>query len=189
MARPGQTKVSWKNVRSTLKNAEQRELLKILADLYSLRQENRDFLHARFINDGNALLPYKETIEQNISPPKPWQRGIKLSLARKAISDYRKAVGDPEGLAELMLHYAECGIGFTLEYGDIDEAYYASIVGVFYDGIKMLSQCGPDTIVKLLPRFVELVRSAADIGWEVQENLIDSLEFYYPDAWWERNHS
>jgi len=112
---------SWKDIRSVLTKASHRDLLGLVGELYALRKDNQDFLNARFIRDGNTLAPYKEAIKQYVSPAEPWKHPVKLSLARKAISDYRKAIGDPEGLAELMLFYAECGVSFTREFGDIDE--------------------------------------------------------------------
>ena len=153
MARKKQTSSSWKDVRAVLNKASHKDLLGLVGDLYALRKENQDFLHTRFLKGDDALVPYKETIEQYISPAEPWKHPIRISLARKAISDYRKAVGDSQGLAELMLFYAECGVNFTLDFGDIDEDFYYSVECVFFDGLKMLKRCGPDVVDKLLPRF------------------------------------
>jgi hypothetical protein len=128
------------------------------------------------------LAPYRETIEQYISPAEPWKNPVKISLARKAISDYRKAAGDPEGLAELMLFYVECGVDFTLEFGDINEAFYYSVVSVFSDGMKMLNQCEDDVVRRLLPRFEGAVHSTADTGWGFYDSLRDIFEAYFPDT-------
>jgi hypothetical protein len=146
MARKKQPARSWKDIRAVLNKAGHKDLMKLVGDLYTLRKENQDFLHARFLKDASTLVPYKETIEHYISPAEPWKNPVKLSLARKAISDYRKAVGDPEGLAELMLIFAECGVSFTLEFGDIDEAFYNSVVSVFSDGLMMLNLCASTCI-------------------------------------------
>ena len=173
---------SWKDIRAVLNKAGHKDLLNLVGDLYALRTENQDFLHARFLKDASTLVPYRETIEHYISPAEPWKNPVKISLARKAISDYRKAVGDPEGLAELMLYYVECGVSFTLEFGDIDKAFYYSVVSVFSDGMKMLSRCDQDVIDKLLPRFEGAVHSTADIGWGFYDSLRDTFEVYLPDA-------
>ncbi len=128
------------------------------------------------------MVPYKEIIKHNVSPADPLKHPIRLSPARKAISDYRKAVGDPEGLAELMLFYVECGINFTLEMGDIDEAFYSSMDSVYYDGMKMLNRCDKDVIGKLLPRFEALIHLAVDMGWGVYDGFRDSFDAHYPDV-------
>ncbi len=183
MARKKRTAYSWKDIRSVLKEESHKDLLNLVSDLYALRKENQSFLHARFIKDENVLTPYIDAIEQYVSPAEPWKQPVKLSLARKAISDYRKAVGDPEGLAELMLFYAECGVNFTIDFGDIDEPFYNSVESMFSDGLKMLERCEPDTASKLLPRFVKAVQLTKGMGWGFHDSLRDTLEFYYPDAW------
>ena len=182
MARKEQPARSWRDVRAVLNNADHNDLLKLIGDLYALRKENQDFLHARFLRDASALAPYKETIKHYISPAEPWKTPVKISIARKAISDYRKAVGDPEGLAELMLFYVECGVNFTLEFGDIDEAFYTSVIRVFSDGMKMLNRCEEDVVSRLLPRFEGAIHSTADMGWGFHDSLRDTFEAYFPDA-------
>ena len=187
MAKTKHATHSWKETRSFLTEASHKDLLSLVGDLYALRKENQDFLHARFIKDGNTLTPYKKAIEKCISPAEPWKHPVKLSLARKAISDYRKAVGDPEGLAELMLFYAECGVRFTLEFGDIDEPFYNSVESVFSDGLKALNRCSPDVANKLLPRFENAVQSTDSMGWGFHDGLRDALESYFPETWQERD--
>ncbi len=182
MAKRKQHDRSWRDVRAILSKAGHKDLLSLVGDLYGLRKENQDFLHARFLKDASTLAPYKETIERYISPAEPWKNTVKISLARKAISDYRKAVGDPHGLSELMLFYVECGVNFTLEFGDIDEPFYNSMVRVFSDGMRMLNQSDRDVIDKLLPRFSNAVQSTAEMGWGFYESLRDTFETYSLDT-------
>ena len=72
----------WRNIRSILTEASHKDLLRLVGDLYALQKENQIFLHARFIKDGDTLAPYKEAIEQYVSPVEPWKHPIKLSLAK-----------------------------------------------------------------------------------------------------------
>jgi len=44
-----------------------------------------------------------------------------VSQAKQAISDYKKAVGDPEGVAELMVFYCEQAAGFCDDICSDDE--------------------------------------------------------------------
>ena len=180
MARKKHADRSWRDIRTVLNKAGHKDLLNLIGELYALRKENQYFLHARFLKDAGTLLPYKQTIERYVSPAEPWKSPVKLSLARKAISDYRKAVGDPEGLTELMLFYVECGVSYTLEFGDIDEPFYNSVVGVFSDGMEMLNRCDRDVIDKFLPRFEAAVHSTADMGWGFYESLRDTLDANHP---------
>jgi hypothetical protein len=172
---------SWKNIRSALNQSDRKELLKLVGDLYALRKENQDFLFSRYLKDDSNLASYKKTIENHISPAEPWKTPVKISLARRAIRDYKKAIGDPKGLAELMLFYAECGFNYTIELGDIDEAFYNSIVSVYRDGLVMLNQCDQNVIDELLPHFKSVFESSYDLGWGLYDALREDLEFYFPD--------
>ena len=67
--------------------------------------------------------------------------GSRLSLknARTIISDFKKVSKNRENVAELMLHYVECGVEYTSMYGDINEAFYYSIESMFSDFVRVLN--------------------------------------------------
>ena len=161
---------------------DNKDVLKLVGELYALRKENQDFLHARYLKDDRALVPYKEAIAQSISPAEPWTTPVKISQDRKAISDYRKAAGDPENLADLMLFYIECGVTYIKEWEDADETFYSSLVSVFTDGMEMLDRCDQNAIRRLLPRFEEAVQSTAEMIWSFHERLCEIFETYAPDV-------
>lgn len=54
---------TWSDVKALLGNLDQNQLIKLVADLYRLSNENRIFLHTRFEIGDNPLGPYKKTIE------------------------------------------------------------------------------------------------------------------------------
>ena len=56
-------------------------------------------------------------------------------LGQPAVSDYRKAVGEPEGLLELMVFYCERGAGFCSDVGSHKFGY-----GVGDDMDSLLSE-------------------------------------------------
>src|SRR4030095_10078888 len=122
---------SWKDIKTVLSQQSMPELLQLIKDLYALRPEVKDFLHARFLTSERTLAPYKNTIQQSLSPDVIHGEDIELSRGRKAISAYKKATNDPRGTLELMVYYVECGTQFTVDYGDIDEAFYASLESMF----------------------------------------------------------
>jgi hypothetical protein len=56
---------------------------------------------------------------------------ISIARAKKAISDYRKANGLPEGVAELLVFYCENAARLQAECSFEDEAYFAALVRMF----------------------------------------------------------
>ncbi|MBA4396639.1 MAG: hypothetical protein C0394_04555 [Syntrophus sp. (in: bacteria)] len=49
---------------------------------------------------------------------------VRILQAKRAISDYPKAIRDVNGEAELLTYFVEWGHKLTLYYGDIDESFY-----------------------------------------------------------------
>jgi hypothetical protein len=61
-------------------------------------------------------------------------------VARKAITDYRRATKDIPGTLNLMLTYVEQGTRFTSEYGDFEESFYNSMESVFSEATKLVAR-------------------------------------------------
>jgi hypothetical protein len=59
-----------------------------------------------------------------------------VSEAKKAISDYRKAVGRLEGMAELTVFYCEEAFNLFDVYAVEDEGYYTALVRMFEQAMK-----------------------------------------------------
>jgi hypothetical protein len=84
----------WNEVKKALNACDRAGFLKTLHDLYQLNKGNQSFFHARFLQDANALEKYKKRIYKNLSPD--FNKPISVSEAKRAIAEYRKAVGRPE---------------------------------------------------------------------------------------------
>ena len=158
------------------------ELLQLIKDLYDLRSEVKDFLHALLLTSEQTLVPYKHTIQQSLSPDVIHGETLALSHGRKAISDYQKATKDPIDTLDLMTYYVECGTQFTVDYGDIDEAFYASLESMFTQVVTRLQHSDQDTIDRFLPRLTGVVRQARGIGWGYYDAIADTLEGAFPDG-------
>jgi hypothetical protein len=86
---------TWSDVKTLLVNLDQKQLLSLVGDLYRLSSENKTFLHSRFKIGGDPLSPYRKTIEECMYPDMYSNKPVQISKAKKAISTYSKAVGDP----------------------------------------------------------------------------------------------
>jgi len=124
-------KPMWSDVKHTIAGFYRPGLMGIIGDLYRLSRANRDFLHARFSIGANPQKPYKKVIKESLYPDVMSNKPIRISPAKKAISDYAKAVGDVNGVAELMVYFVECGNQCTLDYGDIDGPFYDALISMY----------------------------------------------------------
>jgi hypothetical protein len=148
---------SWQEIRRMLTAKSHEELLQLISDLYALRPEVQDFLHARFLPAKKPLAPYKKTIQTALYPDVVHGEDLDLARGRKAISDYKKATNDPLGTLDLMVYYVECGTRFTVEYGEIDEEFYESLDAMFTQAVKTLQHSEQQTIARFLPRLTAIV--------------------------------
>ncbi len=158
-------KPNWQDVKAILVEKEKSELLKLIADLYSSNAENKSFINSRYAVGGQTLEPYRSIISESLYPDVYKNRPIKLSIGKKAISDYFKATKDTAGQLELMVHYLETGNQFTVDFGDIDEQFYSSLESMFERILAVLRKQSTDVQEKYFTRLENVVSSAKNIGW------------------------
>ena len=112
MKRSGKKEPTWSDLKSRLTEFDRPALIGLIQDLYTANKDNQAFLHARFALGEDVLKPYKVAIESWVCPDVMGNDDISVANARKAIADYRKAIGLPEGLAELTVFYCESCMNF-----------------------------------------------------------------------------
>lgn len=113
VARQPKSQPTWSAVKAKLADFDRDALLGLVQDLYAAGNENRIFLHARLGLGDDVLQSYKLTIARWLSPDVFKNQGTSVAKAKKAISDYKKAIGRPEGVAELTVSCCECAAGFS----------------------------------------------------------------------------
>ena len=81
-----------------------------------------------------------ETLDRWLWPDPLRHQDVSVAKAKQAISSYRKAVGEPAGLAELMVFFCESAAGFSNDVGYQDEGYFNALVNMFEQAIKIARQ-------------------------------------------------
>lgn len=135
--RQSKSQPTWTDVKAKLADFDQAALLDLIHNLYAAHKDNQSFLHARFGLGEDVLEPYKKTIDRWLWPDVFRKQDTSVSRAKQAISDYKKAVGEPEGLAELMVFYCEQAAGFCSDIGNEDEGYFDALVRMFEQALKL----------------------------------------------------
>ncbi len=158
----------WSEIRDYLSVLKQSDLIALIGDLCKLNDENKYFIGARCSETcAEAIKPYKSLVKQFISPDIPFSdERIQKAKAKKTINDYWRASGDPYGKIDLMLYYVECGTQFTLEYGDINESFYNSLVAMFKQSIIEIKKISSSRPTKsFILRLNNVVDISKNIGW------------------------
>ena len=115
--RQSKSQPTWTDVKAKLASFDRAGLLGLIQDLYAAHKDNQTFLHTRFGLGEDVLEPYKETMDRWLWPDALRNQDTSVVKAKQAISNYKKAVGDPAGLAELMVFYCEQASGFAATSG------------------------------------------------------------------------
>lgn len=162
---------SWIDVKGHLSQFDRAGLVALVQDLYSASKENQAFLHARFNLGDDLLTPYKRTIERWICPDAFKYQTASVSKAKKAISDYRKAVGRPEGLAELMVFYCERAAEFCAGAGFEDDTFFVALVRMYEQALKSSVVLSHDERDRFLERLDAVCRVCNSFGYGVSDDM------------------
>ena len=112
---------TWSEVKAKLAQYDRAGLVRLISDLHNLSRDNKAFLHARLGLGKDPLAPYKETISRWINPDLQRGQTVSVAKAKKALADYRKAIGSMDGIAELSVFYCECAAQLISECSFEDE--------------------------------------------------------------------
>lgn len=179
---PGTKKPTWRTLKRRLSELQQEELIALIQDLYRANKDNQVFLHARFTLGVDVLAPYKTTIHRWVCPDVTRNQDYSVSRAKKAISDYKKAIDRPEGIAELSVFYCEsCAelLGFC---GIEDEGYFNGLIRVFEWALQAIKKLNAGQQEAFLARLEALRSRAEDWGWaEDMDELLMEYEFVESD--------
>jgi len=103
----------------------------------------------------------------------------RLSVGKKAISDFRKLTKDPELISDLMLTFVESVSWFSTEFGPDRETFYSSPENVFEKALELMKK--NDLLGKYKLRAKKIVMNATD-GYGYQDSLHEKYEEAYGEV-------
>jgi hypothetical protein len=169
--RQSKSQPTWADVKAKLAAFDRAALLDLVHHLYAAHKDNQAFLHARFGLGQDVLEPFKKTIDRWLWPDVFRNQDTSVSKAKQAISDYQKAVGDPEGLAELRVFYCEQAAGYCRDISYQDEGFFDALVRMFEQALQSantLPANGGDGLIARLDRVREI---SHDFGYGVGDDM------------------
>ncbi len=171
----------WADVKAKLAGLDRAALLGLVHDLYVARKDNQAFLHARFGLGEDVLGPYKKTIDRWLWPNVLRRQGTSVSKAKQAIADYKKALGDAEGVAELMVFFCERAAGFSLDLSHDDAGYLDSLVRTFAQALRIVRSLPANVQDALIVRLESVRDISREFGYGVTDEM-DVLLFQFVSA-------
>jgi hypothetical protein len=175
-----EAKPNWAAVKTKLSAFDQKGLLGLIRDLYEASKENQLFLHTRFGVGEDVLRPYKETLTRWLSPDVSRKQNTSVSKAKQAISSYKKAIGDPAGVAELLVFYCEESSDFCADGGGLQSDVNA-LIQVFEQAVAVSSRLPPELREHFHQRLQDVSEICNDFGYGVGEHMGSLLQQYLPE--------
>lgn len=176
--RQSKSQPRWTDVKAKLTGFDRPALLGLMQDLYRAHKDNQTFLHARFGLGEDLLRPYKETIDRWLWPDAFSRQAPSVLKAKQAISNYKKAVGEPAGLAELMVFYCEQASGFASDLGHQDESYLNALVRMFEQAVIVAITLPASGRAALVARLERVRTLGHKCGYGVGDDMDSILAKY-----------
>jgi hypothetical protein len=115
--------------------------------------------------------PIKTAISNWICPDLTRNKPVSVSKAKRAIADYKKAIGQPEALVELSIFYCEEAFTFLESYRMEDESYFLSLIRMYDQALRLLSNLPRDVRTGYIDRLDKLRSRSRHVGWGVEDEL------------------
>ena len=155
------------------------QLVEQILDLYDKNKAVKEFyefyLNPR--NEKELAEKYKKLIRKEFNVERPERAGLKYSVAKRAIADFKDLQPSPEALADVMLTLPECACKFTARYGDMDEAFYTGAYNNFSAALKFMAK--HNILQDFRIRVEDCVKWASPCGYGFADEIADLFYEYY----------
>jgi hypothetical protein len=119
----------------------------------------------------NPLQAYKTIVDRWLWPDIFRGQQTSVSRAKRAITKYKKALGDPVGLAELMVFYCERATGFCADVYNADPAYFDALVRMFAQALKAMAALSSNVQTSFLSRLDRVRTVGRQLGYGIGEDM------------------
>jgi hypothetical protein len=169
--------LSLSDLKRALSKKTKGELVNEISTLCQKFPQIKEYYQAQMSGPKDVLNKHKSIIEKEFIEGKA--RGLpkaRLSVGKKAISDFRKLTNDPELISDLMLTFVESVSWFSSEFGPDRETFYTSAENMFEKALKLMEKSG--LLGKYQSRAKKIVLNATD-GYGHQDSLHERYEEAY----------
>src|SRR3989337_1317567 len=157
-----------RQLRQFLNDRSRDELIAEISTLYGRFAAVKEYYEVKLTPEGlqRSLAKCKEIISNEFFPRRGFGKA-RLSVAKKAITDFGKVSSSPEYIADLMLYFVETGIEYTSTYGDNDEAFYRNLEGMYSRALELIFD--NHLAREFSDRCEGVIANTVDIGWVLNE--------------------
>jgi hypothetical protein len=165
-------------LKKLLQTMDKVEMISLILEMYDAKKEIRGYLDYYVNpNEMEQFKKAKQIIEREYFPARGFPKE-RLSVAKKAISDFSSLKASPELEAELLIFLVECGCRLTNEYGDMSEAFYTGMENNLKRALQFMKKHG--LLEKFRPNVKRCVEWASPCGFGFSDEVQSLFNDYYP---------
>lgn len=164
-------------LKAQLAQKTQAELIQEISTLCQTFPQVKEYYKAQSSDIHEVVAKYQLMIEKEFIEGKT--RGLpkaRLSVARKALTDFKKLTDDPALIADMMLTYVKSISWFNSEYGPDVEEFYTNPEDMFEKALALIAKHHLEE--QFYEQAYAIVENACD-GWGHRDSLQDSYEEVY----------
>jgi hypothetical protein len=163
-----------------LQGLTKEQLVEQILDMYDKSKAVKEFydFYLNPKNEKSLVEKYKKIIYKEFNLKNPMVAGLKFSVAKRAIADFRSLQPSHEGLADLMLYLPECACEFTANYGDMTQQFYDATCNNFHKALEIIRLEGLLDDFKL--RAGQCVEWASPCGYGFAGEMADIYHDFFP---------
>lgn len=179
-------KLTEKALKKKLQDMDQEALIQLVLDLYQSNKSVEQSINLRLVGEayGNELLEkYKKKLRKVFDPSNVIRAVFSPQKAQQILSEFAAVCANDSGrwYGDLALYFAECATDFTMDCGDMDEAFYDALTDAYHDAIVAASE--HEELYELWKDRLEGIFHNFDgFGWGMGEDI---AEEYYSLPWLE----
>jgi len=171
------TKLSLTELKKRLSSKTKAELIEDIALLYKNFPNIKEYYQSSLLENDSAILEkYKEIVRGEFLMRGNRFPKMRLSVARKAVTDFKKISRSTQNIADIMLTYVEAGVSCTTEFGDIDEPFYNSMESMYEAALKYVVK--EHLFEEFNDRLYDIVQDTYSVGWGFHDQLSYLYETY-----------
>jgi hypothetical protein len=161
-------------LKKELAQQDKNQLIGLISELYKNNKTVKEYLDYCMNPDEQLLQKkYKDQVYEAFYPKRGYN--LKLSIGKKAITEFKKLKPSPPLLVDLMLYYVETGVSFTNDFGDISESFYSSLESVYRQSLELMEK--EHLLEHFKDRANKICNDVVHIGW----GFYDTLSHYYTE--------
>jgi hypothetical protein len=156
---------------------DQKQLRDLIMELYKKNKSAKEFIEVHFQPDDRSLFDaYRDKIYESYYPKRGYK--YKLAQAKRALAEFKKLEPPQVQYADLCLFYVEISVKFSSDRGIRNEAFYAGIVSVFLNSLRLMKSL--DELDHFKYRAELLINTAHRLDLTLHNELMEILDAFYP---------